>query len=55
MMKIQIAVFWVVAPHSVAKGYQRFEGFAALHFQDDVTSSTRRFPGLSPLQMCPFF
>jgi len=32
-MKIQVQVFWIVTPRSVAVGYQRFGGTCCLHLQ----------------------
>jgi hypothetical protein len=32
-VKIQVAVFWIMAPCSVVVGYQRFRGPCCLHLQ----------------------
>jgi len=33
MVKVQVEVFWVVTPSSVAVGYQCFGGLCCLHLQ----------------------
>jgi hypothetical protein len=33
----EMAVFWVVAPCSLAEVYRRFRGACCLHHQDDVS------------------
>jgi len=35
--KIQVKVFWVVMPCSIAVGYQHFRGPCSVHLQGDFT------------------
>jgi len=41
-VKIQIEVFWVVMPYSVAVGYQNLGGSCCLHLQCEVTSNGKK-------------
>jgi len=44
-VKIQIEVFWIVTPGSVAVGYMCFGGLCCLHLPSHTMSRSRR-PGL---------
>jgi hypothetical protein len=41
-VKIRVGVFWVVMPHRVLVGYQRFGGPCCLHIQGEVEMEVAR-------------
>jgi len=45
-VKIQVDVFWVMMPRSVAAGYQRFRGLHCLHLSQPV------IPWLKAVRAC---